>query len=280
MAPTAWYRTETSSAFDADEAYAELDVVPRDRIGSPLAGNRRKWIRRAAVVLVAGIGGGYAVYGDPSILPRSWAFANDVVLPAIGRLTSGPPEPEISAAAKIPPPTIPEPPPLVEAPPAAPPPSSASMTGTPAAPASAPVTTAAIPAPPAAPPAPQAAGPNRKRAEAAGLHPDLSPVLLASLSKADYDNAAVAIKTAVVETTDNGIFVWPKQRKLGLALFEVSFVPSTTADCRRYIVTIAKDGWLTTALPVEKCGVPRNEPKRPPAGAAKAASTKTQIPTK
>ena len=92
------------------------------------------------------------------------------------------------------------------------------------------------------------------RAVAVGLHPDLSRVLLARLSPTDYRNAGIAIQTAVAETPDSGVFVWPRQRKPELALFQVRFVPGAAPSCRRYVVTVTKDGWLTTAPPMEKCG--------------------------
>jgi len=49
------------------------------------------------------------------------------------------------------------------------------------------------------------------------------------------------------------VFVWPRQRKPELALFEVRFVPGAAPHCRRYVVTVTKDGWSTTAPPMEKC---------------------------
>lgn len=101
----------------------------------------------------------------------------------------------------------------------------------------------------------------QRRAEAAGLHPDLSRVLLARLLPADYQNAAVAVEMAVAQTPDDGVLVWPKQRKPDQALFSVHFVPGAGADCRRYVVTVTtKDNWSTTALPMERCGVPRVRP--------------------
>jgi hypothetical protein len=100
------------------------------------------------------------------------------------------------------------------------------------------------------------------RAEAVGLHPDLSRVLLARLSPTDYRNAGIAIQTAVAETPDSAVFVWPRQRKPELALFQVRFVPGAAPGCRRYVVTVTKDGWLTTALPMEKCGS-QPQPGRP-----------------
>ena len=105
------------------------------------------------------------------------------------------------------------------------------------------------------PPVADPADPNQSRAVAVGLHPDLSSVLLARLSRTDYRNAAIAIKTALAETADGDVYVWPRQRTVELAIFEVRFVPGAPAECRRYVVTVAKDGWMTTALPMEKCGV-------------------------
>lgn len=106
--------------------------------------------------------------------------------------------------------------------------------------------------------------PLRRRAEAAGLNPDLSPMLLARLSETDLRNAAVAIRTAVAETPDEGSHIWPRQRTAGLAQFRVHFVAGAATHCRRYIVTVAKDGWLTTAPPMERCGTAA----RPARGAA------------
>lgn len=97
--------------------------------------------------------------------------------------------------------------------------------------------------------------PYRKRAEAAGLHPDLSRVLLARLTATDYRNAAFAIEKAVKTVPDDGDFTWPRLRKSGVAVFNVHFVQGAGHDCRRYVVTVTKDRWSTTALPMEKCGV-------------------------
>ncbi len=100
--------------------------------------------------------------------------------------------------------------------------------------------------------------PHQKRAEAVGLHPDISPALLKRLSDTDFKTAAIAIRKALAEIDDNSVLIWPEKPKPASAMFHVSFVPGAAqADCRRYIVAIAKDGWQTTALPVEKCGVKR-----------------------
>lgn len=98
--------------------------------------------------------------------------------------------------------------------------------------------------------------PLRTRAESIGLHPDLARGLLERLSQADYRNAETAIRRAIAEVPDDRVFKWPRQAKSGAAVFEVRFVSGAEPRCRRYVVTIAKDGWIGTALPMEKCGVP------------------------
>ena len=107
---------------------------------------------------------------------------------------------------------------------------------------------------PLEPPASDQTDPYRARAVAAGLHPDLSRVLLSQLSPVDYSNARTAIDTAMAETPGTGTFVWPRQRRPELALFQVRFVPGAAPNCRRYVVTITKDRWSTTAPPMERCG--------------------------
>jgi hypothetical protein len=121
---------------------------------------------------------------------------------------------------------------------------------------------------PLPPPVVDPGDPNQKKAVAVGLHPGLSRVLLARLSAVDYRNAGIAIQTALTETPDNAVYIWPRQKKPDLAMFQVHFVPGAVDDCRRYVVTVSKDGWLTTALPMEKCGVKRRPVE---AVAAKAA---------
>lgn len=104
-------------------------------------------------------------------------------------------------------------------------------------------------------PPPPTTDPYRKKAEAAGLHPDLSRVVLARLTSTDYRNAAFAIDKAVKTVPDEGSLTWPRTRKSGIAVFNVHFVEGAGRDCRRYVVTITKDRWTSTALPMEKCGV-------------------------
>jgi hypothetical protein len=71
----------------------------------------------------------------------------------------------------------------------------------------------------------------------------------------DYKNAGTAIRKALAEAGDSDKFVWPRETGKKLAVFQVHFVTGATAPCRRYIVTIVKNGWTTTAPPMEKCGI-------------------------
>lgn len=91
------------------------------------------------------------------------------------------------------------------------------------------------------------------RALAVGLHPDLSRVLLKRLSAADYANARKAITSALAGTPDDGTYIWPREGDRKRAQFEVRFVAGAPKDCRRYVVTIIKDRWSTTARAMEKC---------------------------
>lgn len=95
--------------------------------------------------------------------------------------------------------------------------------------------------------------PYQKRAASVGLHPNLSRVVLERMSTADYRNAGIAIQKALDQASDAEV-IWPRQRTPELALFRVRFVPGAAPGCRRYVVTITKDGWTTTALPMENCG--------------------------
>ncbi len=110
--------------------------------------------------------------------------------------------------------------------------------------------------------------PYQKRAAAIGLHPQLSRALLSSLTDTDYSNAATAIRKALAEASDTDKFVWPRQSNTKRAIFQVHFVAGDRHDCRRYIVTVLKNGWTTTAPPMEKCGI------APPKRNAQLAPTK------
>jgi hypothetical protein len=205
------------------------------------------------VLVLIVLAGGWALVGNQA---TSW----EALLAKIAAVSSSPdsrtpPPGEARAVTVISPPAAPEPAKLtaLDASLVAPPP---------------PLTTAAVP-PPATPyeeppnaPSADPADPHRMRAEAVGLHPGLSRVLLERLSPTDYRNAGFAIRTALAETPDSGVFVWPRQREPELALFQVRFVKGAAPGCRRYVVTITKDRWSTTALPMERCGPQLTSPRR------------------
>lgn len=250
------------------ETFARWDVVPEDRIG-PLPSRPGRKVVLLLIVLTASAGAW--TYQDPDSMSRVWSQAKLVMAsiapakpasgdkpvaaerpPAVVEPSGGTPE----RTARLP--SVQERPPTPAAtvlneslPPAPLSPPSADQK--PAAPAS-----GAGYAPPPPPPA----DPLRQRAEAAGLHPEISRVLLARLSQSDFRNAGVAIETALAQTADDEALVWPRQRKPEEAAFRVHFVAGAAPACRRYIVTITKDGWSTTALPMEKCGVQRFVEKR------------------
>lgn len=264
-------------AFDADEHYAHGELLPGERIGPPLAGTGGKAVLRGIIILIA-LGGGWALLDDQATWPK-WLLAEIAALaPSLDRRVPEPVEPTASRAAATPLPANAEPTTKRAALDAQPstlePPASSKTVVAPGAairPAAPPVTTAplapaatAVDEPAAAPlppPAADPADPYQMRAVAVGLHPDLSRVLLARLSPTDYRNAGIAIQTAVAETPDSAVFVWPRQRKPELALFQVRFVPGAAPSCRRYVVTITKDGWLTTAPPMERCGPQPGRPR-------------------
>lgn len=113
---------------------------------------------------------------------------------------------------------------------------------------------------PLTPPVVDAADKLGKRALAVGLHPDLSRSLLQRMTAADYRNAGIAIRKALASSDAADVFIWPKKTSAKRAQFEIHFVAAAAPACRRYIVTVNKDRWATTAQPMEKCG--RDIPRR------------------
>jgi hypothetical protein len=250
------------SAFDSAEDYASGDLYSGERICPPRAGSGGNAVLRAYVVIFIALGGGWALLGNQANW-QGWLSAK------IAAMSPAPIEPTGSTAAPVVPQANIET--AVKQPAIEPPPSIlrpldsrdiAAAPGDAASPPAPPLTTAATahatdePATaPLPPPTPDPSDPYQMRASAVGLHPDLSRVLLTRLSPTDYRNAGIAIQTAVAKTPDREVFVWPRQRKPELALFQVHFVPGAAVGCRRYVVTVTKDGWSTTALPMEKCGL-------------------------
>ncbi len=239
-----------------DEGFAPGEFYSGERVCPPPERSGGGMLRGLVAILIV-LGGGWALSRNPAALQDWLAAGIAAVSPAVDGKAPAP----VAAAAAVAPP-LPAATPIVTPQLAAvdpPPPDPQPAASTADAPDD--VTTAAI-APKAEEPASQPlppptidpADPYQKRAAAVGLHPDLSRVLLARLSPADYRNAGVAIKTAVAKTPDGAILVWPRQRTPELALFKVHFVPGAAPHCRRYVVTVTKDGWSTTAPPMEKCG--------------------------
>lgn len=240
-------------AVHINDGDAALALEAGERLGGPMR-RRRRGAAFVKLVLVACLaaGGGWAWINHQATLTEWSAAVASAVSPMLTRTTPA----QVAGSQPLPPPELP---PLEsrEPPPATLVPSSA---------------IAVLPSPGPSPQGPandDAPGPVEKlppavadpgdplqgRALAAGLHPGLSRALLARLSDADYRNAKVAIETAIAETPDKQVFVYPRTRKPELALFKIKFVRGITPDCRRYVVMVTKDGWLTTAMPMEKCGV-------------------------
>ena len=264
MTVPAWQSRAPSHAygtFNDDETYGFGELSPGERVCPPPS-RGGKAARRGALLLLIALGGAWAVAGDQLTWPEWLPFDKSALLALMDRGQTGLAASPASTAAPVAPPAMteltPKPAPLQGAP--APTPDKAAASKE----AAAPLTTAALPSAGAAsrdapsaelpPPVADPADAYQVRALAVGLHPGLSRALLSRLSAADYRNAGIAIQAAIAETPDDGVYIWPRQRKPDLALFHVHFVPGAAPDCRRYVVTVAKDGWVTTALPMERCG--------------------------
>ena len=266
-ADTSEYRSYSSDQF----VYGEL--APGERIGPPLGNMRRKAFLRGCMLLSILVGGGWALQQEPPPWAKTLVADATAMFASLTR-PSPTVAPAVAASAA---PLLPA---IVDAPMKTTALDASSIPREAAAPVKAtasPETKATtannapakidelptanksaddIPGAPLKPPVVDPADPYQVKASAVGLHSDLSRVLLAKLSATDYRNAGIAIKTAITETPDDGAYIWPKQRKPELALFKVHFVPGAPVQCRRSVVSISKDGWLTTALPMEKCGTP------------------------
>jgi hypothetical protein len=257
-------RTPDYDSLDGEYAYVHGELLPGERAGPPLARRGRKALLRGLLILIV-LGGGWMLVGDRTNWPE-WSSIEPTVMSWINRMP-GMAQPATLATATTSRAALAQPPAKPAAVEPLPP---IATTTSPAERAQPPPTTMAAlppaakepeerPGAPLPPPAADPADPYRIRAEAVGLHPDLSRVLLDRMSPADYRNAGYAVETALAKTADTEVFVWPRQRKPELALFQVRFVPGAAPGCRRYVVTVTKDGWLTTALPMERCSP---QPKR------------------
>jgi hypothetical protein len=245
---------------DSSEFEPGWEVDAADRAGPPIVDRRRRRVVRLIFVMVLLAGTGWLwregrLDGLAPVLQH--------VAQTLGSLAVQRSPPAGSERAAVPPPieardiaARPPAPPSPPAPERSPDPAAATPpAATEEAVAAADAAAANPPAPlPAVPPATDALG---RRAEAVGLHPELSRALLARLSEEDYRNAAVAIKTALAETPDEATLEWPARASARQARFRILFVVGAPDRCRRYVVEIAKDGWLTTAPPLERCGIAR-----------------------
>jgi hypothetical protein len=224
-------------------AWSGLSVKPHDRIGGSVRSFRRRLIGRLLIGSVF-VAGGWAAFEHQDRL-RDWAdIGQTYIAAAVARVGPGSvPAPQTAERfAATPSQQYPQP-------------AATELTpGREIALVSEPPADATQPADERLPP--PAVAPNnplQARAVSIGLHPGVSAALLERMSDGDYRNAAYAIATALAETPDTGTFVWPTRRRPDHALFTVKFVSGAPPECRRYVVTVTKDNWLTTALPMEHC---------------------------
>ncbi len=254
-----------------DDPFAR-DFYPGERIGAPPPSRAWRIAKNLVTVAVLAGVGWLALATEATWRPLLTAALNEArpspTEPAaeLASTTSSPvPQTDAAAApiatdappreiADIPgtaptPPSATAPEPQPAAIPAAPQPGTASKED---------ITTASIdrdaPAPLPAP-EPEPNDPAQKRAAAIGLHPRVSKVLLNSMTDSDFRNAGIAIRKALAEASDDDKFIWPREAAPKAAKFQIHFVEGASADCRRYIVTVVKNGWTTTAPPMEKCGI-------------------------
>lgn len=247
----------------------EWRLSSRDRVLPPTRRGRGKVIAIFMAVMAAGAGA-YEVQSPEPVVPawlRAEAFALLAALQSAAVKATAAPASEPPATANAASDALADSPAPPLPPPAAPPPSVIEAPPVAAAPVV--VTTAALP-PTAVERAPESdtakpatpTDPLRLKAEAVGLHPDLSRALLERLTPADFQNAGAAVAKALEQASEDAVTVWPQRAKAGAAIFEVRFVPGAPSGCRRYIVGILKDRWTTTAMPVDKCGLRQAQAQR------------------
>lgn len=246
---------------------AQFDIQPGERIGRPLESGRRRLLRRVALLL--GIGGiAWLALGDEGRWQWAMSTAASWIAAVSERQSSKPIDRTEATAPPVPRPETEQLSRQVDAQAA---PKLAELNASNrSAPDGAGSREAAKPQsghsatdietdePQRLPPPRISAGdPYQARALAVGLHPEISRAVLSALTEADFRNAGIAIRNALEQTLDGGEYIWPRQREPKQALFRVHFVKGAPADCRRYVVTVIREGWSTTALPMEKCGIVR-----------------------
>lgn len=262
---TAWDSNDVLQSDQGEPAdWHRGDFFPGERIGAPSPGHTRSAARQilsCAVILAAG----WAAF-ETHTTWRPWLATSLIKIRA--EVVRAQQSPQTQTATALPTPVSPlgaatevaevtgTTSPLPQATPAPiapdPAPSEANITTSSITPDASNPTSAAAPLPE---PEVDPTDPQQKRAAAVGLHPRLSKVVLASLSDTDYRNAGTAIRKALTDATDTEKFIWPRESDKKLAVFQIHFVAGAAETCRRYIVTIVKNGWTTTAPPMEKCGL-------------------------
>jgi hypothetical protein len=245
--------TDSPVNYDDFDDYEDVPaiLVAGDRIGAGVP-DRSGWrVLRACVMLLVMLGGGWALVDHTVTWPAVLAKLNAV---------NQPPAPPAEQAAAGAPPAPLQPLPAMEV--AATPGTEVGAVATPpslvvepSAPGSGQSSSVAA-VEPLRPAIPDPADPKQVKAAAVGLHPDVSRALLTRLTESDYRNAGVAIKMALSQTPDSDVLQWPRDAKRDAAVFQVRFVAGASGDCRRYVVEITKDKWVTTAPAMEKCGLP------------------------
>ncbi len=86
---------------DSHASYASQDFFPGERLGPERAGTRGKAWRRGASLILIALGGGWAMYGDPSVVTGLLAALTAVVPAITDQKTPGsiaPPAPAVASA--------------------------------------------------------------------------------------------------------------------------------------------------------------------------------------
>lgn len=262
------YSDFSDREFDADDAFDAPEFLTGERICPPRPRRGAVFKLLSWLVVLGALGGGWSLLQDPPTWLKSLSTDVAALWSALNPQEPQPAQQETAALSAPPPAAVTELP--VASTEISDAPGAEAGTAVPSgtvetAPAGSSDTGAAASNETPTAPAQQQPSPPRteryeKQAEAVGLNPDLSKAVLRRLSATDFRNAGIAIKTALAETADDAVHTWPNKPKPSVALFEVHFVPGAAENCRRYVVTVTKDRWSTTAPPMEKCGIGKPAP--------------------